>query len=128
MMDIEGMLMRETDKVRARIDLPTARARIGAITTPIFVQGRNADELQGVFKVSYDLLREAGKETQWKTYEHEQHGFVYVKRDKNGEYKPNAVQREAVADSLAWFDRYMKSAAPRMTGSSVEYEQPFYND
>jgi dienelactone hydrolase len=128
MMDIEGMLMRETDKVRSRIDLPTARTRIGAITTPIFVQGRNSDELQGVFKVSYDLLREAGKEAQWKTYEHEEHGFVYVKRNKNGEYKPDAVQREAVADSLAWFDRYMKSTAPRMTGSSIEYEQPFYND
>lgn len=126
--DVEHMLMRESDKVRARVDMNIARARIGAITTPIFVQGRNSDELEGLFKVTYDLLREAGKETQWKTYEHDEHGFVLVKRNAKGKYAPDAVQREAVADSLAWFDRYMKSDTQPVTGSAIEYDQPFYND
>ncbi|MDH4109656.1 MAG: prolyl oligopeptidase family serine peptidase [Gammaproteobacteria bacterium] len=106
--DIESMLMRETEKVRGRIRLDVANARIATISTPIFVQGRNTDELQGIFRVGYDLLQEAGKESEWKTYEHDVHGFVYVKRNAAGIYDPDEVQVEAVADSIAFFDKYMK--------------------
>jgi len=106
--DIESMLMRETDKVRGRIDMDVANARISTIQTPIFVQGRNSDELQGIFRVGYDLLQESGKESEWKTYEHDVHGFVYVRRNEEGVYDPDPVQREAVADSIAYFDKYMK--------------------
>jgi len=108
MRDIESMLMRETEKVRNRIDLDVAMQRISTISTPIFVQGRNSDELQGIFRVGYDLLQEAGKESEWKTYEHPEHGFVYVKRNPEGNYDPDPVQLEAVADSIAFFDKYMK--------------------
>ena len=106
--DIESMLMRETEKVRGRIDLDVALQRISTIKTPIFVQGRNSDELQGIFRVGYDLLQEAGKESEWKSYEHDVHGFVYVQRNDDGIYAPDEVQLEAVNDSLAFFDRYMK--------------------
>ncbi len=106
--DIESMLMRETEKVRGRIDLEVAQQRISTIATPIFVQGRNSDELQGIFRVGYDLLREAGKESEWKSYEHDVHGFVYVKRNEQGEYDPDPVQREGVHDIIQFFDRYMK--------------------
>jgi hypothetical protein len=78
------------------------------ITTPIFVQGRNSDELQGIFRVCYDLLVELGKEARWVTYEHDLHGFVYVRRNADGVYAPDAVQRQAVADSIAYFDAYLK--------------------
>jgi len=108
MRDIESMLMRETEKVRGRIDLDVAKQRISTISTPIFVQGRNSDELQGIFRVGYDLLQEAGKESEWKTYEHPEHGFVYVKRNAEGNYDPDPVQLEAVGDSIAFFDKYMK--------------------
>lgn len=108
LMDIESMLMRETDKVRRRIDMNIAQGRISTINTPIFVQGRNTDELQGIFRVGYDLLQEAGKESEWKSYEHDVHGFVYVQRNDAGVYAPDEVQLEAVNDSLAFFDRYMK--------------------
>jgi len=106
--DIESMLMRETEKVRGRIDLDIAQQRISTINTPIFVQGRNSDELQGIFRVGYDLLVEAGKESEWKTYEHDVHGFVYVQRNDDGVYDPDPVQLEAIADSIAFFDRHMK--------------------
>ncbi len=108
MRDIESMLMRETEKVRNRIDLDVAQKRISTINTPIFVQGRNSDELQGIFRVGYDLLQEAGKEAEWKTYEHDVHGFVYVQRNKEGVYDPDPVQLEGVKDSIAFFDRHMK--------------------
>lgn len=106
--DIESMLMRETEKVRGRIDVQVAMDRISTIDTPIFVQGRNTDELQGIFRVGYELLQESGKETEWKTYEHDVHGFVYVERNDAGVYDPDPEQIKAVNDSIAFFDRHMK--------------------
>jgi dienelactone hydrolase len=108
LLDVERMLMREPEKVRARITEEVARARIAPIATPIFVQGRNSDELQGIFRVCYDLLVELGKEARWATYEHDVHGFVYVTRNAEGVYAPDAVQRQAVAESIAFFDGYLK--------------------
>ncbi len=108
LLNVESMLMRETEKVRARITEEVARERIRTIKTPIFVQGRNSDELQGIFRVCYDLLVEAGKDAKWATYEHDVHGFVYVRRNAEGVYAPDAVQIAAVKDSIAFFDRYLK--------------------
>ena len=88
LLDVESMLMRESGKVRARITEDVAKARMAPITTPIFVQGRNSDELQGIFRVCYDLLVELGKDAQWATYEHDVHGFVYVERNQKGAYAP----------------------------------------
>jgi dienelactone hydrolase len=110
LLDVENLLMRETEKVRGRITESIARERISTITTPIFVQGRNSDELQGIFRVCYDLLVELGKEAQWATYEHDLHGFVYVQRNPDGAYAPDAVQIQAVKDSIAFFDTHMKKA------------------
>jgi dienelactone hydrolase len=110
LLDVEKMLMRETDKVRARITEDVARQRISTISTPIFVQGRNSDELQGIFRVCYDLLVEAGKPARWTTYEHEVHGFVYVQRNDKGAYHPDAVQIQAVKDSIGFFETALKSS------------------
>jgi len=109
LLNVERMLMREVGKVRPRITEEVARERMGTIKTPIFVQGRNTDELQGIFRVCYDLLVELGKNAQWATYEHPEHGFVYVQRNHHGEYAPDAVQAVAVADSIAYFDKYLKA-------------------
>jgi dienelactone hydrolase len=108
LLNVEKMLMREAAKVRPRITEEVAKARIASIATPFFVQGRDDDELQGIFRVSYDLLHEAGKEALWKSYDHGVHGFVYPVRNPDGGYTPDAVQREAVADVIAFFDRYVK--------------------
>jgi dienelactone hydrolase len=108
LLDVESMLMREANKVRARITEDVALTRMRPIVTPIFVQGRNSDELQGIFRVCYDLMVELGKDAQWATYEHDVHGFVYVRRNDNDVYAPDAVQRQAVNDSIAYFDKYLK--------------------
>lgn len=107
LLDVERMLMREPEKVRPRITEEVARARMAPITTPIFVQGRNADELQGIFRVCYDLLVELGKEARWASYEHDAHGFAFVRRNASGDYVPDPVQRQVVADSIGYFDRYL---------------------
>jgi hypothetical protein len=83
-------------------------ARIDSIDTPIFVQGRSRDHNQPVFRVNYELLSEAGKNVEWKSYDHDVHGFVYVWRDNSGNYAPDDVQREAISDSIEFFDRNMK--------------------
>jgi dienelactone hydrolase len=108
LLDVESMLMRESGKVRARITEDVAKARMAPIKTPIFVQGRNTDELQGIFRVCYDLLVELGKDAQWATYEHDVHGFVYVERNQKGAYAPDPVQIQSVRDSIAFFDNYLK--------------------
>jgi hypothetical protein len=58
------MQMSETDKVRARIDIEVSNERIAGIGTPILVMGRETDHLQGMFRISYELLAEAGKDVE----------------------------------------------------------------
>jgi dienelactone hydrolase len=110
LLNVERMLMREPAKVRSRITEDVAKHRINSIQTPIFVQGRDRDELQGIFRVSYDLLKEAGKDAWWETYDHDDHGFIYVKRNDGGEYQPDMLQIRAVKNSISFFDRYLKRA------------------
>ena len=108
LLNVEKMLMREPAKVRARITEEVARARVAPIDTPFFVQGRDDDELQGIFRVSYDLLHEMGKDAIWKSYDHDLHGFIYPESEADGAYNPDAVQRQAFADTKAFFDKYLK--------------------
>src|SRR5215468_8111180 len=110
LLNVERMLMREAAKVRERITEDTARERMRPIKTPIFVQGRDSDELQGIFRVCYDLLVELGKDAQWASYDHDVHGFVYVERNDKGVYDPDPVQVQVVNDSIAFFDAYLKQA------------------
>jgi dienelactone hydrolase len=109
LLNVEKMLMRETAKVRPRITEDVARARVAPIDTPFFVQGRDSDELQGIFRVSYDLLNEAGKNAIWQSYDHDLHGFIFPVRGSDSAYAPDQVQHRAFADTLAFFDKYLKS-------------------
>jgi dienelactone hydrolase len=70
--------------------------------------GRDRDELQGIFRVSYDLLKEAGKPCQWKSYDHDLHGFVFPVREQ-GEYQVDAMQRQAFDDVLTFFKQHLKA-------------------
>ena len=97
--------MREPQKVRPRISEEVARARMSPIVTPIFVHGRNSDELQGIFRVCYDLLVELGKEARWATYEHDEHGFVYVRRNAEGIYA--VINLQAEPETVKEFDRQL---------------------
>jgi dipeptidyl aminopeptidase/acylaminoacyl peptidase len=107
--NIEGMQMAEVDKVRRRIDKDIAAARISTIDTPILVMGRKDDHLQGIFRTTYELLAEAGKEVEWVSYDHDLHGYVYPKRGPDGEYEVNDVQREAIAGVIAFLDRHLEA-------------------
>jgi dipeptidyl aminopeptidase/acylaminoacyl peptidase len=106
--NIEGMQMTEVDKVRRRIDINLARERISTINTPILVTGRDEDHLQGIFRTSYDLLKEAGKDVEWFSVDHDLHGYIYPIRKPDGSYDLNEVQIAAIDRTIAYLDRYLK--------------------
>ena len=107
--NIEDMQMAEVDKVRRRIDTDLATARIATIDTPILVMGRDEDHLQGIFRTTYDLLEEAGKDVEWVSYDHDLHGYVFPIRRDDGSYDLNDVQVEAIEGVIAWLDRRLKA-------------------
>ena len=104
--DIESMQMQSTQKVRSRIDMKLAIDRIKPITTPLFIMGRAQDELQGIFRLSYELLEEQKKNVIWKSYNHNLHGYVYPLLGEDGDYIVNDVQKEAISDVLAFFKEH----------------------
>ena len=97
------------EALRDRIDLQRAMARIEAIDMPIFVAGRDRDHNQATFRLSYELMEEAGKTVQWQSYDHDDHGFVFVQRNAAGVYEPDPLQQAIVADAIAFFNRHMKA-------------------
>jgi hypothetical protein len=98
------------EKLRGQIDMAVAVERINAIQTPIRVQGRDRDHNQAVFRLNYELLKEAGKEVVWASYDHDQHGFIFVRRNEQGAYAPDPTQAQVVKDSIAYMDGYLKKA------------------
>ena len=106
--NIEEMQMSETDKVRARIDMVVATGRAAGIETPILVMGRDDDHLQGIFRMSYELLAELGKDVHWVSWDHDLHGYVFPIRGEDGEYEVNDVQHQAIAGVIEFLDRHLK--------------------
>ena len=110
MMNIEDMQMAETAKVRRRIDTAVAQERIAGIDTPILVMGRDEDHLQGIFRVTYEMLAEAGKDVEWVSYDHDFHGYVFPIRGGDGDYEVNDVQRTAIGHVVDWLGTRLKGA------------------
>ena len=106
--NIEEMEMFELEKVLKRIDLRIAEKRINEISTPSFIMGRNGDHLQGIFMAVFDLLKQSGKDSEWKTYNHDLHGFLFPGKNSNGEYQVDKIQVEAIEDTLIFMDRHLK--------------------
>ena len=104
----EEMLAVAVRELRGLTDMPVATQRINAVSMPIFVVGRDRDHNQAVFRLNYELLRDAEKNVEWKSYDHDNHGFIFIQRNAAGEYAADTIQGEAVRDVIAYFDRYMK--------------------
>ena len=111
--NIEDMQMAEVAKVRDRIDADLAADRISGITTPILVMGRETDHLQGIFRTTYELLEEAGKDVEWVSFDHPLHGYIYPLRGEDGSYDVDDVQREAIDTVVSYLDRYLKDEPHR---------------
>jgi dienelactone hydrolase len=106
--NIEEMQMAEVEKVRSRIDEAKARDRISTINTPILVMGREEDHLQGIFRTTYDLLVEEGKDVEWVSWDHPVHGYIYPERGADGDYVVDEVQEAAIDGIIEYLDRHLK--------------------
>jgi hypothetical protein len=93
--------------VRARTNLPLARERIAPIDVPILVMGRDSDHLQGIFRLSYELLGEGGKDAEWVSWDHPLHGYLFPSVAE-GPGHPDQTQVRAIDRTIAFLDRYMK--------------------
>lgn len=93
--------------MRARANLPLARARIAPIDVPILVMGRDRDHLQGIFQLSYELLNEGGKDAEWVTWDHPLHGYI-APLAADGATGPDPIQERAIDGIIAFLDRYLK--------------------
>jgi len=105
--DIEEMQLQDPAWVRSRIDLAIARERIAPIDLPILVMGRESDHLQGIFRVSYELLEEGGKQAEWVSWDHPLHGYLFPEA-ADGASHPDPVQERAIDGIIAFLDRYLK--------------------
>lgn len=102
--DIEEMQMHSPDYVRPRVNEALVTQRIAPIRTPMLVMGRDQDHLQGIFRVSYDVLAEAGKDVQWASFDHPLHGYIFPVDDA-----VDAVQVQAVDAIVGFLDKKLTS-------------------
>ena len=49
--------------------------------------GREGDHLQGIFRTTFELLSEAGKDVEWVSCDHPLHGYIYPVRGADGSYE-----------------------------------------
>ena len=105
---MQQMLDEEKAATRARINMDVAMERVNRIKMPIMVFGRVNDNNMPAFRLSYELAKEAGKQVEWKQYEHPEHGFIFVTRNAKGVYDPDPVQRQIVSDTIAYFNGCLK--------------------
>lgn len=100
---VELMEMTDPAAVRQLIDQEVALRRIEPIDTPILVVGRDGDHLQGIFRLTYELLAEAGKDVEWESFDHPLHGYIYPQRGPDGEYQVDETQERAIDRVIGYF-------------------------
>ena len=108
--NIEEMQMRDTKRVRARTNVSLALERMSTINIPILVMGREDDHLQGIFRLSYDLLAESGNDATWVSWDHPLHGYIFPVTLPDGSVEVDEVQDRAIDGVVDFLDRHLKSA------------------
>ena len=105
--DIESMEIRSTERARARVaDPDEVSARLDGVDIPVLVLGREQDELQGIFRLTYELLAEKRADAEWRSWSHDVHGYIYPESDADGVARVDDVQREALAVIVDFLDRH----------------------
>ena len=105
--NIESLELRSTERARARITDPAEVARrLDSVDIPVLVLGREQDELQGIFRLTYELLAERRPDAEWHSWSHEIHGYIYPESDPSGLPQVDDVQREALQLIVDFLDRH----------------------
>jgi dienelactone hydrolase len=85
-----------------------AMERIRRVKTPILIFGRDTDHQQGIFKLTYEWMKEAGNDVQWASFDHPVHGYVFIMNQPDGSYKPDAIQQKTFEIFMDFFDKHLK--------------------
>jgi len=111
--NIESLEIRSTERARARITDPDeVSRRLDGVDIPVLVLGREQDELQGIFRLTYELLAEKRPDAEWRSWSHDVHGFIYPECGSDGVPLVDDVQQEALTVILDFFDRHRARPAP----------------
>ena len=81
--------------------------RLAGLSTPMLVMGRESDDLQALFRATYDVLERARKDVAWTSYDHDLHGYIFPVRDDTGAYAVDQVQRDAIDEMVAYLGRHL---------------------
>ncbi|HMQ30923.1 MAG TPA: hypothetical protein PKD53_09350 [Chloroflexaceae bacterium] len=97
----------------AQIDLAAAMGRIAPIDPglPILVVGRDGDHLQGLFRKLYELLRRAGKNAHWQSYDHPEHAYQFGPRRGPAGYAPDPLQAATIERVVAFLKSHVYGGA-----------------
>jgi dienelactone hydrolase len=107
--NIESLEIRSTERARSRITDPAEVARrLDAVDIPVLVLGREEDELQGIFRLSYELLAEKRADAEWRSWSHDIHGYIYPETGADGVPQVDDVQREALDVIVDFLDRHRR--------------------
>lgn len=106
-----GGQMEEREVLKdSQIDKSVAMKRIRNINTPVVILNRTNDHLTGMFKKTYLLMKEAGNQCWEWEYEHANHGFTWGPDKRDGEYKPDDIQKEAMEETVKFFNKFVKKS------------------
>lgn len=98
----------DVDVVRRHANEAVAMSRIRRIETPLLHLGRDTDHLQGIFRLAHEWLQAAGKDTQWVSYDHPEHGYPFVYTGEDGRYAPDAIQQAAFDAMMEFLDARLR--------------------
>jgi dienelactone hydrolase len=98
----------DIEVARKNANKAEAMERIQRINTPILIFGRDTDHQQGIFKLTYEWMKEAGKDVQWASFNHPVHGYVFIFNQPDGSYKPDEIQQRTFEIFMDYFDKHLK--------------------
>ncbi len=101
----------DIEVARKNADKDAAMERVRRIHTPILIFGRETDHQQGIFKLTTEWMKEAGKDVTWKSFDHPVHGYVFIYRQPDGSYKPDPMQEKAFEIFMSYFDKHLKHSS-----------------
>lgn len=94
----------DKEQVRKMANREEAMARIERTNTPMLIIGRDGDHLQGLFELSYEWFKEAGKDVEWVSYNHPEHGFIFPDLNSSGKYSLDDIQFTAIGRIMDYFE------------------------
>ena len=112
--------LQDVDVVKSLADKEKSMERIGKINTPILVLGRDDDHLQGLFRLLYEWLVEAGKDATWASFDHPEHGYSLLGRDEGEPFDPDEIQEQVFERYMKFFDERLKGIGPEITQVSPQ--------